>query len=307
MSKVGTAPSKAANEDTAGRFREIISDPLNLLIERVPEAGAVEGNEVFLHNGNRVPVSGDGAYYGRFSSLLVFNRGVHEPLEEYVFQELLKHLPESPLMIELGAYWAHYSMWLKRVRPQATVIMVEPDGQNLATGHANFVRNGFKGEFIHAAVNSAGWQLDDFFAARGLAHLDVLHVDIQGAEDELLDGGQQTLGNGQIDYLCVSTHSQALHQSVAEELTRHRYRIEVSSDYDNDTTAYDGFLFAVRRDLPPVFSNFTHYGRTTIATSSASDMLRAVLDMRHCTLSSRSPSTENRPDIGARGDAVETT
>jgi hypothetical protein len=112
-------PPKADGSDLIGRFREVISDPLNVLIERVPLAGIVHENEVYLLNGNRVPVSGNGAYYGPFSQLLVLNRGVHEPLEEFVFQELLKHLPPAPQMIELGAYWAHYSMWLKKVRPQA--------------------------------------------------------------------------------------------------------------------------------------------------------------------------------------------
>jgi hypothetical protein len=49
----------------------------------------------------------------------VLNRGVHEPLEEYVFQELLKNLPKTPLMIELGAYCGHYSM-LVRLTPKNT-------------------------------------------------------------------------------------------------------------------------------------------------------------------------------------------
>src|SRR5215470_628978 len=119
MSVGATLPVKASDTDFLGRFREVISDPLNLLIERVPQAGIIERNEVYLHNGNRVPVSGAGVYYGPFSQLLVINRGVHEPLEEYVFQEVLKNLPASPLMIELGSYWAHYSMWLKKKRSNA--------------------------------------------------------------------------------------------------------------------------------------------------------------------------------------------
>ena len=98
---------KADAADFLGRFREVISDPLNLLIERVPLAGIVEQNEVYLHNGNRVPIVGDGAYYGPFSQLLVINRGVHEPVEEYVFQELVKTLPVAPSMVELGAYWSN--------------------------------------------------------------------------------------------------------------------------------------------------------------------------------------------------------
>ena len=53
-------------------------------------------------------------------------------------------MPEAPVMIELGAYWAHYSMWLKSVRPQARVVMVEPDREHIAVGGANFQRNGYR-------------------------------------------------------------------------------------------------------------------------------------------------------------------
>ena len=35
-------PLKAGPADILGRFREVISDPLNLLIERVPMAGFVD-------------------------------------------------------------------------------------------------------------------------------------------------------------------------------------------------------------------------------------------------------------------------
>jgi hypothetical protein len=186
-------PPKANPEDYLGRFREVVSDPLNLLIERVPFAGIVHDNEVYLLNGNRVPVFGSGAYYGAFSQLLVVNRGVHEPLEEFVFQELLKRLPTAPRMIELGAYWAHYSMWLKKARPRADNIMVEPDPNRLATGRNNFARNGFVGEFIQAAVSRGAWQVDQFLRSRGLHHIHILHVDIQGFEGEMMEGAREAL------------------------------------------------------------------------------------------------------------------
>ena len=60
---------------------------------------------VQLHNGNKVPSSGANAYYGEFSRLLIINRGVHESLEEFCFQETLKKIKDTkPLMIELGSY-----------------------------------------------------------------------------------------------------------------------------------------------------------------------------------------------------------
>ena len=287
--------TKASDVDFVGRCREVISDPLNLLIERVPLAGTLAGDDIYLHNGNRVPASGPGAYYGQFSTLLALNRGVHEPLEEYVFQELLKHLPPSPSMIELGAYWAHYSMWLKRVRPQATVTMVEPDRGNLAAGQANFARNGFDGEFIHEIVGNGHWELDKFINSRGISHLDILHADIQGAEGELLEGGQKTFANKLIDYVFVSTHSQDLHRRVVGDFARFGYRVEVSSDFDNETTSYDGFVFATGPASRRVFSNFDHFGRTKIVTSSAREALQAVLKMRDSATSLNSTAASINP------------
>jgi hypothetical protein len=133
--------TKAPDNDFLGRFREIISDPLNILIERHPLAGTLEGGYVHLHNGLQVPISGNDAYYGKFSEILVLNRGVHEPLEEFVFQQLLQKLPTSPRMVELGAYWGHYSMWLKKCRPLANVFLIEPDEKHLNAGRDNFTHN----------------------------------------------------------------------------------------------------------------------------------------------------------------------
>ena len=45
---------KARPEDHLGRHREIVSDPLNLFIRRVPDAGFVQNRLVTLHNGHRV-------------------------------------------------------------------------------------------------------------------------------------------------------------------------------------------------------------------------------------------------------------
>ena len=75
------------------RYIEIISDPLNLLIKRTPTSGYVDSeNNVILHNGIKVPIRGKHSYYEKFSDIFIINRGVHEPLEEYCFQELIKSL-----------------------------------------------------------------------------------------------------------------------------------------------------------------------------------------------------------------------
>jgi len=65
---------KASAENFVERFREVVSDPLNLLIKRTPSAGYIDkDNCIILHNGNRVPRGGPGAYYDNYSDLLIIN------------------------------------------------------------------------------------------------------------------------------------------------------------------------------------------------------------------------------------------
>jgi hypothetical protein len=269
-------PLKAAPADLLGRFREVISDPLNLLIERVPLAGFVDGDQGFLHNGLRVPVAGPGAYYGPFSQLLVINRGVHEPLEEFVFQEVLKCLPDAPSMIELGAYWGHYSMWLKQQRPNGKVILVEPEAACLKAGQDNFARNGFEGEFIQAFVGTGKFEIDDFFRNRKIRKLDILHTDIQGFEVEMLQGARNVLTRRRVNYLFISTHSQPIHQAVVNLLGEFGYRVEISSDYEAQTTSYDGLVFASSPDISPLFEKVSILGREEIAQRGPADILRSL-------------------------------
>ncbi|MFT0861110.1 FkbM family methyltransferase [Ancylobacter sp. G4_0304] len=266
---------KAASGDFVGRFREIVSDPLNLLIRREPAAGTVEDGHVCLHNGNRVAVRGPHSYYSAFSDILIFNRGVHEPLEEFVFQELMPRLPEAPIMIELGAYWAHYSMWLKRLHPAARVIMVEPESENLAAGQYNFATNGYEGEFIQAFVGSGHFDVDPFLDAQGLDRIDILHSDIQGYEAQMLKGARAALDARRVDYLFVSTHGQPVHQEVRAELDARGYRIEVASD-DHETTSYDGFIFASSPEKPPVFDGFRPLTRNTINNMTPGELVAFV-------------------------------
>ena len=254
-------PTKATSGDFLGRFREVISDPLNMLIERVPMAGFVQGDQVFLHNGLLVPIAGPGAYYGPFSQLLVINRGVHEPLEEFVFQEVLKRLPSDPSMIELGAYWGHYSMWFKKVRANGKVILVEPELPFLKAGQDNFARNDFQGEFINAFVGKGKFEIDDFFRSRKIKALDILHTDIQGFETEMLQGAGEVLKRRRINYLFISTHSQEIHLGIVRQLVEFGYRVEISSDFDAQTTSYDGFVFASSPDVDPVFGAVSILGR----------------------------------------------
>lgn len=265
---------KALANDFPGRFREILADPLNLLIRRYPGAGIVDEGYVTLHNGHRVPLSGEGAYYGDFSRILVFNRGVHEPLEEFAFQSLIPYLPERPVMLELGAYWAHYSMWMAQARPRAQLHLVEPDPEKLKSGQANLARNGYEGRFFREFVGRGGFSVDAHMAAQGLEWITLLHSDIQGFELEMLEGAKHALSGHRISHLFVSTHSQVLHRDVVQVLKEFGYRIEVSSDFERHSTSFDGFAMATAPGRPAVFQDEPPFmGREDIARATPQQLL----------------------------------
>jgi len=261
------------------RFRDVISDPLNILIDRIPEAGYVTPQgHVFLHNGNLVHLLGKHSYYGHFSDLLILNRGVHEPLEEFCFQRMLRVLNDpEPTMIELGAYWGHYSMWLKKKFPNSITYLVEPSSDALAAGISNYELNGYEGIFIEEEVGPGKFLLDDFLGKQSVRKVTILHADIQGAEmDMMLGGAEDFFPNFCADYIYISTHSNDLHASVLQALLSHGYIIEVNSPLDQDTTSFDGFILATSPKTPRLFEGFQPMGRHEILTSSTARKYRYI-------------------------------
>ncbi|MEM7190991.1 MAG: class I SAM-dependent methyltransferase, partial [Pseudomonadota bacterium] len=114
-------------------------DPL----PRDPQAGEIlveNGNAVqVMHNGLRVLY---GRYYGTWVNEIIRElKGVHEPQEERVFYEVLKHIPPGATMIEPGCYWGYYSMWFAKQIPDARVFMIEPHARQIQTAKKNFMIN----------------------------------------------------------------------------------------------------------------------------------------------------------------------
>ena len=86
------------------RIEKVCSSQENKFIKRVPGAGKISKGWITMHNGIQVSAMG---YYGKgILNMLVRNLGVHEPEEERVFQEVLKHIQPGSTMIEAGSYWA---------------------------------------------------------------------------------------------------------------------------------------------------------------------------------------------------------
>jgi len=233
-----------------------LSCPDNEKIPRCDGAGKIKNGKQLMHNGMWVNL---GSYYGpEISKLLVENKGVHEPQEEYVFQFVLDFIEEKKhtsqkVMIELGSFWAFYSLWFKRTFPDAKAIMIEPDEYNLESGKRNFALNGVDGNFINAFVGDRhepentidvrAVTVDGIKEEFELEHIDILHADIQGFEGAMLTGAETILSNQLAEFFFVSTHTNELHYECIEKIKSHGYRIICEIDLD-DTYFEDGLIVA---------------------------------------------------------------
>jgi hypothetical protein len=246
------------------RHERIIFDPANQDIPRVKEAGQIgvdsEGREyVYIHNGLKV-LMGKHAYHGEFADILTTNRGCHEPQEEKVFQEVLGAIQhESPVMIELGSYWAFYSLWFKHVT-HGEVYLCEPMKHALDIGKDNLEFNGMTGHYYQGYIDTPGlleehtstWgskiRIDQFLQDHKIDQLTILHSDIQGAELDMLKSAEQSLKSRKIDYVFISTHTNELHTECSNELLAHGYVIIASANMD-ESFCWDGILVAKRPGL----------------------------------------------------------
>ena len=104
-------------------------------IPKHQDAGKVFENEEtpyqMMHNGIKVVKDG---YCPWMTDLIYGLKGHHESQEEKVFYEVLKHIPAGGVMIELGSFWAYYSLWFAKEVPNAINYMIEPDPSRYALG-----------------------------------------------------------------------------------------------------------------------------------------------------------------------------
>ena len=245
-------------EDFELKIRDVCAGADNPKIPRVPEAGAIRDGHLIMHNGLRiVPDSYTGPGMTR---LLEKNRGVHEPQEEYAFGEVLAWLAArgaaAPTMIELGSYWAFYSLWFQAVLPGGRSFCVEPDPENLDFGQQNFRANGRLGDFTQAYVGAEPANgtpptisVDSFLREKAIDHVDILHADIQGYELEMVRGARETLARGAVDYIFISTHHNFLHYRCIDELKNAGYAILAEADL-LETCSTDGLIVAGREGMP---------------------------------------------------------
>ncbi len=215
-------------------------------IPKVPDAGSIVPGPggthcQLMHNGIRVIA---GCYHGEWMSEIIRRlKGHHEPQEEVLFHAALPLMGSSaavPIMVELGSFWAYYSLWFKSFYPRARNVLVEPVSDNLRVGAQNFELNGFHADSLRASIGDhnghvgSGYQaydpadpprtvtVDRLVQDLCLEHIHLLHADIQGAEIAMLDGAVDTIGQGRLDWLFLSTH----HHSISGDPLTHQRCLE---------------------------------------------------------------------------------
>ena len=166
-------------------------------------------------------------------------------------------------MIELGSFWAFYSLWFMRNFPQAKTLMIEPEVFNIESGKRNFETNGAEGFFVNAFVSDKHEQqkpngvrtitVDGIKDEFELDNIDILHCDIQGYEGAMLAGAVDILSNQLAEFLFISTHSNELHRDCLETIKAHDYRIICDIDLD-DTYSDDGLIVACNKTSTFEFS-----------------------------------------------------
>jgi FkbM family methyltransferase len=194
-----------------------------------------------MHDGTLVEADG---YQGPWMTEIIERlRGVHEPQEELAVHVVLERLAAtagpSPVVLELGCWWAYYSLWARRRLPGARSFCIEPDPAYLEVGKRNFALNGVSGgTFVQAAIGfgptppqpfecESDGQLHDvpfeglasLLTRFGLERADLVLVDVQGAEVPMLDGARDLLRSGAVRFMVISTHH---HRISGDPLTHQR-------------------------------------------------------------------------------------
>lgn len=279
-------------------------------LPKVSDAGktkVVHGTEVqVMHNGLLVKKNG---YQGEWQAKTIEDlRGNHEPQEEKVFYEVVQRVKPGGAMIELGSWWSYYSMWYLKATKNSKAICCEPDPENLVLGRANAALNKFEIDkdiiFYPVAAGAKDGKLEGFeteadayvdvevrsvdsiVKEQNVERLDILHIDIQGFELDALHGALQTIKQGKLRFLFVSTHHYAIsgdpmmHYKCLDFITKHGGHI-VAKHTVLESCSGDGLIVASFDPRDAGFTVQTSLQHTDDSLFRPSEMDIAVLWEAH--------------------------
>lgn len=248
-------PKYVITETWRKRLALVLRSSDNARIHHVADAGKVMYDHQVMHNGLKISLA---SYYDYGNTVLIRdNKGVHEPQEEFVFQEVLKFIPKGGTMLELGSFWAFYSMWFANDVRDARCVMIEPDPHKMNFGKLNFKLNSLRGTFDlgfigeHTDLNKSipTYSVDYLLDKHKIDFIHVLHSDIQGHELQMLHGASKAFSENKVGYVFISTHANELHLKCEQFLRDHNMDIVCSANLD-ETFSWDGLLVGKSRAMP---------------------------------------------------------
>lgn len=264
MTKLAQDPHKKNNRNYPfSRVILTISCPDADMIPSDPHAGEIVrcGDDVcqIMHNGIKVVKN---CYYGQsnnwMTDIISGLRGLHEPQEEKVFHEVLKYIPSQGVMLELGSYWAYYSLWFASTVKEAKNYLIEPCMSKLLIGKKNFDLNKYPGHFLQGYVGVSQDKksyrtgesivIDTFLEREHIDHLHLLHSDIQGAEFFMLQSCVASIQNGKIDFFFISTHGEKIHAQCMQFFLQHDLEI-IAEHTPSESYSCDGLIVAQRKGV----------------------------------------------------------
>lgn len=178
----------------------------------------------------------------------------------------VREISQEGVILDIGANIGLAAVWFVHYNPGKMIYCFEPLGPNvelikLNCPDAQVVQVGVGGrtdrvklrvdrDNVMASRIPCKWDthevefdvitLDDFVGTRGVEQVSLMKIDVEGMEDEVLQGGQQTLEKTY--QVVMETHSHTLHHKVIQHLQRAGFYID--SEHFNKST---GLLFASRR------------------------------------------------------------
>jgi FkbM family methyltransferase len=200
------------------------------------------------------------------------NPNLHEPVEEKWLQHVLGQVEsQSPRFLDVGAAVGYYSILVKLLRPNAFVVAVEALPRHVRRMWANFAINDIsKGDLtiIESAIgttNDVGTFVSDGYSSRLITSIppassmqvkvrtlrsilnecgpiDIMKMDIQGAELEVLLSATDTLLGGAIGTIIVGTHGPHVHALLRNFLSATAFVIQF--DDPNPPFQPDGLIVA---------------------------------------------------------------
>lgn len=153
--------------------------------------------------------------------------------EEYEqFVRLLDAIENpSPVMCELGSYWALWSLVFRKKFPEGQNILLDADLCKLAVGLKNFEINGVTCSNHWGLIGEGpnNLNLQKVMLLSGVDYLDVLHADIQGAELALCQQIEECGLFKKIGSVFIASHSAGIHEAVLLILSRNDFRITTNA------------------------------------------------------------------------------